>query len=104
VADGNLDPEHAPPIGYAHLTTCAEFRALFAGDFEEQAMVGVESFSAAWQARLNDLPPAEMEAWLDLIDRTAQTPEGLGATDHFLFVGRRRKIRNHRWTQMHTDE
>ncbi len=29
--DGNLDPEHAPPIGYAHLTTVAEFRALFGG-------------------------------------------------------------------------
>jgi len=23
--DGNLDPEHAPPIGWAHLTTAAEF-------------------------------------------------------------------------------
>jgi len=30
--DGNLDPEHAPPIGFAHLT---EFRALFANSFED---------------------------------------------------------------------
>jgi SAM-dependent methyltransferase len=44
--DGNLDAEHAPPIGLAHLSTYAEFRALFAPEFEELALAGVESFSA----------------------------------------------------------
>jgi SAM-dependent methyltransferase len=88
--DGNLDPEHAPPIGFAHLSTYAEFRALFAPEFEELALAGVESFSTAWQPTLNDLPPAEAEAWLDLIERTGQTAEGLGFSDHFLYVGRRR--------------
>ena len=85
--DGNLDPEHAPPIGFAHLSTCAEFRALFASRFEELALVGVESFSTVWQTSLNDLPPAETEAWLDLIERTGQTAEGLGQSDHFLYAG-----------------
>ena len=85
--DGNLDPGHAPPIGFAHLSTCAEFRALFASGFEELALVGVESFSTVWQTRLNDLPPGETEAWLDLIERTGQTAEGLGQSDHFLYVG-----------------
>ncbi len=88
--DGNLDPEHAPPIGYAHLSTYAEFRALFVREFEELAFTGVESFSAAWQTTLNDLPPAEAEGWLDLIERTGQTAEGLGLSDHFLYVGRKR--------------
>jgi SAM-dependent methyltransferase len=87
--DGNLDPEHAPPIGFAHLSTYAEFRALFAPEFEELALAGVESFSTAWQPMLNDLPPAEAEAWLDLIDATGQTAEGLGLSDHFLYVGRK---------------
>jgi len=87
--DGNLDPEHAPPIGFAHLSTYAEFRALFAPEFEELALAGVESFSTAWQPMLNDLPPAEAEAWLDLIERTGQTAEGLGFSDHFLYVGRK---------------
>jgi SAM-dependent methyltransferase len=87
--DGNLDPEHAPPIGYAHLSTYAEFRALFAPEFQELALAGVESFSTAWQPTLNDLPPAEAEAWLDLIERTGQTAEGLGLSDHFLYVGRK---------------
>jgi SAM-dependent methyltransferase len=88
--DGNLDPEHAPPIGYAHLTTVAEFRALFADTFVETALTGTESFSTAWQTRLNDLPREEEEAWLDLIDATGQSAEGLGLSDHFLYVGRRK--------------
>jgi 2-polyprenyl-3-methyl-5-hydroxy-6-metoxy-1,4-benzoquinol methylase len=86
--DGNLDPKHAPPIGFAHLTTIADFRALFANSFDEAALVGVESFSTAWQTRLNDLPLEEVEAWLDLIETTGQSPEGLGRSDHFLYIGR----------------
>jgi SAM-dependent methyltransferase len=88
--DGNLDPEQAPPIGFAHLSTYAEFRELFQSAFEELALVGVESFSAAWQTTLHDLPAEEAEAWLDLIEATGQTAEGLGFSDHFLYIGRRR--------------
>jgi hypothetical protein len=40
---------------------------------------------------LNDLPPAEAEAWLDPIEWTGQTAEGLGVSDHFLYVGRKSK-------------
>jgi ubiquinone/menaquinone biosynthesis C-methylase UbiE len=87
--DGNLDPEHAPPIGYAHLTTAAEFRALFTDEFEPVAFLGVESFAAAWQNIFGDLPAAEKELWLDLVEATGQTPEGIGQSDHFLFVGRK---------------
>jgi SAM-dependent methyltransferase len=87
--DGNLDPEHAPPIGFAHLSPYAEFRALFADEFEELALTGVESFSTSWQGALNDLPLAEAEAWLDLIERTGETAEGLGVSDHYLYVGRK---------------
>ena len=86
--DGNLDPEHAPPIGFAHLSTYAEFRELFAPGFDEVALAGVESFTMAWQPTLNELPPPEAEAWLDLIEITGQTPEGLGYSDHFLYIGR----------------
>lgn len=88
--EGNLDPGMAPPIGFAHLSTVAEFRELFAGAFDQVALAGVESFAMAWQPTLNDLTPEEAEAWLDLIDRTGQTAEGLGYSDHFLYIGRRR--------------
>ena len=88
--DGNLDPEHAPPIGFAHLSTSSEFRELFASAFNELALVGVESFSMASQPAWNDLPPEEAEAWLDLIDITGQTADGLSYSDHFLYIGRSR--------------
>jgi len=87
--DGNLDPEHAPPIGYAHLTTAQEFLELFEGQFEKAAFLGVESFTAVWQKVIGELPAAERELWLDLVEETGQSPEGIGQSDHFLFVGRK---------------
>jgi hypothetical protein len=87
--DGNLDPAHAPPIGFAHLATLEEFRSLFRDGFEEIELMGVESFTSHWQKQLNDLTPAQQEAWLDLVERTGLTAEGLGQSDHFLYVGRR---------------
>ena len=88
MADGNLDPEHAPPLGYAHLTTSEEFRALFEGVFTEVALVGVDTFANVWQEELGRLPVEDREPWLDLIEQTGRTPDGLGASDHFLYIGR----------------
>ena len=87
--DGQLDPEHAPPIGYAHLTTATEFVTLFESKFEQVAFLGVESFTTSWQKIFSGLPAAEAEMWLDLVEETGRTPEGLGQSDHFLFVGRK---------------
>lgn len=90
--DGNLNPSVAPPIGFAHLTTAEEFRRLFADEFEELSLVGVESFTGPWQSQMVDLSPAEMEAWLDLVEQTASTTEALGLSDHFLYIGNRRSL------------
>jgi SAM-dependent methyltransferase len=96
--DGNLNPEIAPPIGHAHLTTVDEFRGLFADSFREVAIVGVEAFSSPWQVKLNELSEAQAEAWLDLIER-AETlmPDALGMADHFLYIGEKRhgSLANH---------
>jgi hypothetical protein len=89
LATGNLDPQHAPPIGYAHLTTAAEFRELVAARFEELALVGVESFIAPWQDLFPSKPAEEAAGWLDLVEAMGATPEGLAYSDHLLFVGRR---------------
>ena len=89
LATGNLDPQHAPPIGYAHLTTAAEFRGLLAARFEELALVGVESFTAPWQDLFPSKPAEEAAGWLDLVEATGGTAEGLAYSDHFLFVGRK---------------
>jgi len=87
--DGNLDPEHAPPIGWAHLTTAAEFLSRFEERFERTAFLGVESFTTMYQKTVSGLPAAEAELWLDLVEETGQTPEGIGQSDHFLFIGRK---------------
>jgi ubiquinone/menaquinone biosynthesis C-methylase UbiE len=87
--DGNLDPAHAPPIGWAHLTTAAEFLALFEHTFEPKAFIGAESFTCAWQKTFGELPETEREMWLNLVEATNQTPEGIAQSDHFLFIGRK---------------
>lgn len=89
LASGTLDAAHAPMIGFAHLTTISEFLDLFADHFAQLVFVGVESFAGAWQEVLNELSADAAEAWLELVEETASTPEGCGASDHFLFVGKR---------------
>jgi ubiquinone/menaquinone biosynthesis C-methylase UbiE len=87
--DGNINPEHAPPLGYGYLTTVTEFSQLFEPEFSAIAMVGVESFSAPFPTVIHSLEPAQIEAWIDLVEATGQTPEGLGMSDHFLYVGKK---------------
>ena len=88
--DGNVDPDHAPPLGYGHLTTQAEFYQLFETEFDQVAIIGVESFSAPFATTIHTLTPVQVEAWLDLIETTGQTPEGLVMSDHFLYIGKKK--------------
>ena len=90
LATGRLDPEHAPPIGWAHTTSVEEFRQLFVSDFEELTLVGLESFTSPAPDHLNRLPAEDRELWLDLVEMTGATAEGLAYSDHFLFIGRRK--------------
>jgi SAM-dependent methyltransferase len=88
--DGNLDPAHAPPLGYGHLTTVDEFRTLFSRAFDELALAGVESFTNLHQDRLPALPADAVQQWVDLVEQTGTTSEGRGTSDHLLYVGRKR--------------
>ena len=87
--DGRLDPESAPPIGFAHLTSSAEFAALFLEEFDRIALWGRESFPSQAQEKLVGLSEADREAWLDIVEQTAALPEAIGYSDHFLYIGRR---------------
>ncbi|MEQ1714754.1 MAG: methyltransferase domain-containing protein [Hyphomicrobium sp.] len=89
LADGNLAPAQAPKIGYAHLTTVDEFRALFPRHFQENALVGIESFATSHQGQIAQLDETLREAWLDLVEQTGGTPEGLAGANHFLYIGRK---------------
>lgn len=88
--DGKVDPLHAPPLGFGHLTTVEEFRKLFEDEFSELILMGVESFTGVGQNLITDLPSIEVEAWLDLVEQTGSTPEGIGMSDHFLYIGQRK--------------
>ncbi|MBW4552832.1 MAG: class I SAM-dependent methyltransferase [Aphanocapsa sp. GSE-SYN-MK-11-07L] len=92
--DGNVDPEHAPPLGYGHLTTQAEFLQLFALEFDPMAIIGVESFSAPFATTIQTLAPEEVEAWMDLVEVTGQTSEGVMMSDHFLYIGQKKDERS----------
>ena len=87
VTTGTLDPEHAPPIGVAHLTTIAEFRELLTSQFEEVILTGIESFTSPWQDEWKSKSAADMAAWLEIIEATGKTVEGMAYSDHFLFIG-----------------
>lgn len=80
-----MEPD-VPPIW--NLTTIAEFRANFPS-FQELALVGIESFAQGSEENLLKLTPEQAEAWLDLIEETGKTVEGLGMTGHFLFIGQK---------------
>jgi ubiquinone/menaquinone biosynthesis C-methylase UbiE len=86
---GQLDPEHAPPIGYAHLTTVNEFRELLTSQFHELVLAGTESFTGGLQGVFLTKPPEEQARWLDIVEATGLTAEGLAYSDHFLFLGRK---------------
>lgn len=81
------EPEPDVP-SIIHTTTCAEFRADFT-DFREIALIGVESFAQWHEENLLKLTSEQAEAWLDLIEETGKTPEGLGLTGHFLYIGQK---------------
>jgi SAM-dependent methyltransferase len=88
--DGNLDPAHAPPLGFAHLSTADELRGLFSTLFDEVLLAGVESFASRGQEVLHGASSDDAEAWLGLVEQTGTTAEGIGASDHFLYIGQRR--------------
>ena len=71
-----------------HMTTAAEFRSDFT-DFQEVALAGIESFAQWHEENLLKLTPEQADAWLDLIEEAGRTPEGLGITGHFLYIGRK---------------
>jgi len=78
-----------------HLTTVGELRSDLGVAFEEVLLAGVESFaskSAEARAYLQASPEAK-KTLLDLVERTGTTLEGLGATSHYLYIGRRKTRR-----------
>ena len=85
---GDVPSHEAGVPSIWHLATIAEFRADFT-DFQEIVLTGVESFARGHEENLLKLSPEQAEVWLDLIEKTGRTPEGLGMTGHFLYIGQK---------------
>lgn len=85
--DGNLaSPDGRPAT--MHTMTVAAFRVELSPPFTELALAGMESFASKHEAEYHRASPAARETLLDLVERTGTTPEGLGTTSHYLFIGR----------------
>src|SRR5579872_4189714 len=85
IHDGRFYPPDPDQPGYVYLSTIEEFRAEFAvAGFTQLVFTGVESFANYDQTALLKADAQNTEVWLDLIEQTGTTPEGLGMTGHFL--------------------
>jgi len=85
---GNLgSPEGGVP-SFWHTTNITEFHANFP-NFQQIVFAGIESFARGKEENLLKLPSEQQEIWLDLIEETGRTPEGLGTTGHFLYIGQK---------------
>jgi ubiquinone/menaquinone biosynthesis C-methylase UbiE len=86
--DGNFEPpfEGSPPT--VHLATVAEFQGELNTAFEQLVLAGTESFAGKLGREFLSASAASQAVWLDLVEQTGMTPEGLGITDHFLYIGR----------------
>lgn len=89
LADGLVGPDESGALGHAHFTSAADLHELFADDFDELLVVGLESFTGCAQEHFAELPEEVREAWLDLVEASAALPEALGCGEHFLYIGRR---------------
>jgi len=65
-----------------------KYRAERSTAFTPRVFAGVESFDRAFQELFPYLSDADATTWLDVIERTGRTPEGVGYADHYLFIGR----------------
>jgi hypothetical protein len=88
IHDGRFYPPDLESPGYVYLSTIEGFRAEFTG-FTQLVFAGVESFANYDQTAFLNADPQNAAVWLNLIEQTGTTPEGLGMTGHFLYIGRK---------------
>lgn len=87
IDDGILNSELSPPLGRAYLCTPNEFRALLKLFFDENDFLGLESFTAHLQSK-NKQESSEMQQfWINLVEKTCRSEEGICCSEHILFVG-----------------
>jgi S-adenosylmethionine-dependent methyltransferase len=86
---GDLTEHNAQTLPFWHMATIDEFRADFTA-FQQITLIGVESFANMQEQKLLTLTPEQEESWLDLIEETGKTSDGIGISGHFLYIGQNR--------------
>ncbi len=87
--DGSLDTVDARLPAAVHLATAAEFQSELSAAFTPLQFAGTESFASRLVEQFQAATPESQRIWLDLVEQTGTTPEGIGATTHFLYAGRK---------------
>lgn len=77
------------PLGDGYCATIDEFTGLFSTLFTQVDFLGLESFSAYKQKIIFEKKPEEVEIWLSILEKTARSIEGMGTSEHLLYVGRK---------------
>lgn len=77
------------PLGDGYCATISEFSELFSASFTQVDFLGLESFSAYKQKMIFEKKSEDVDLWLSLLEKTARSIEGMGASEHLLYVGRK---------------
>src|SRR5690606_19056047 len=85
--DGVVDKAIFHALGDAYLATAEEFVQLFEDAFSAIDFVGLESFFAFQQYRYLEKHSDEHDTWLDLVEYTGRTIEGIHNAEHLLYIG-----------------
>ncbi len=84
-------PDDAPPGGFrgysAHVSEIAPLHESLG--FETLAIAGVESAVGAYDENYNKLEGEQRQRWLDLLYQISTEPSIMGASRHFLYIGRK---------------
>lgn len=88
--DGKCDAQLFPALGTAFLSTPALLRSEIQPLFDEVELRGLESFSAFQQQKLHRYEQEEQELWLELLESSGLSTEGIAASEHLLMVATRR--------------
>jgi ubiquinone/menaquinone biosynthesis C-methylase UbiE len=88
IEDGNLSNKIGLSLAGGHLTTIDEFKELFSPEFQICEISGLESFFAHQQEAFLK-KTSDIDLWLELVELTGKTAEGLASSEHIMFIGKR---------------
>lgn len=87
INDGILNSTLSPPLGRAYLSCPTEFRTMLKQFFNENDFLGLESFTAHLQSKIKEESSEMQQFWINLVEETCRTEEGICCSEHILFVG-----------------